>query len=1076
MFFSSISGGVQAIADLIEVDQLTHGHTIEQYNITLRRYGCMALTNLTFGDGTNKALLCSMLGFMEALVEQLKSTCEDLVQVAASVLRNLSWKADLASKKSLRHVGAATTLTEAAMVVKKEATLKSILSALWNLSAHGSENKAEICSVEGALEFLVRTLTYKSPSKTTSVIENGGGVLRNISSHITVREDYRTILRQQNCLPVLLRQLRSPSLAIVSNACGTLWNLSARCLEDQKALWDMGAVSMLKNLVNSKHQMIAMGSSAALKNLVAAFPSIKSMNIDPKQNKPMLHVRKQRALEESIDQNLAETCDNVESPRDSPTDNQGEKDRSHFRFPLSQSVIQSNDDVDSSFVRGGTGYQHSNSGENSPRSDSRLLSPKRVARSGSQDSVGSTHSDISHDRLRYHGIKQLQDSHGGSLDRNGGQVAQRANVDTTQLKNPNSRIAQTMKEVEAQRLMENQPNAHPQSSLQDGHFSLPHALLYRSFNMPSSNNPAFGNYGNNPIYGMQPISNMFNSHPPPDDSDQPIDYSMKFNEAQNTASHNSRSNVQLPPAPRFGLVRPPSDVRMMGPRMMHHSFSGQPSFNQFGFQQQVRMMRPNFQTPHVMIQMSSSYAETDLDSDDQPTDFSLRYAEHHEEQYEGRGQGYEQERSRSYNNRQQDSFKNCADCKLEEARRANERFEEMHCNEDQVTTFYTEGTPKYYLSTANSLTDLSKHHDHDDINEEDGTENVEEPKEETKNYSSQIDEKQSGSGSERRSGSGSQTTDPNTGSTVIANYRRTGPEKEMSPDVTRNDETLVQQSFHAPDDDDPAEDQIKTYCEEGTPICFSRVSSLSSLHSTEAHDKGDKSQLNQVSHLQSINENDSSQTPHKNPKGMAPPKYTPITGRQKLLSDSDGTECSEKERKTVTFDESHHVEDTPLMFSRCSSLGSLSSFDEHSVHSSIISEHSRRASEVVSPSELPDSPSESMPGTPPSEPEKGPVNKSGQYPMIPKQFTDQLGAKVQMVRPLPPGPHGQMKQIPMDTASTVSKDEPPRVYADEGTPPYFSETCSVLSSLTVDDSDPSKPDDLKSNKSSLKILKSGMKT
>jgi adenomatosis polyposis coli protein len=60
-----------------------------------------------------------MQGFMEGLVEQLKSTCEDLVQVAASVLRNLSWKADLASKKSLRIVGAATTLMKSSMVVKK---------------------------------------------------------------------------------------------------------------------------------------------------------------------------------------------------------------------------------------------------------------------------------------------------------------------------------------------------------------------------------------------------------------------------------------------------------------------------------------------------------------------------------------------------------------------------------------------------------------------------------------------------------------------------------------------------------------------------------------------------------------------------------------------------------------------------------------------------------------------------------------------------------------------------------------------------------------------------------------------
>ena len=38
--------------------------------------------------------------------------------------------------------------------------------------------------------------------------------------------------------------------------------------------------------------------------------------------------------------------------------------------------------------------------------------------------------------------------------------------------------------------------------------------------------------------------------------------------------------------------------------------------------------------------------------------------------------------------------------------------------------------------------------------------------------------------------------------------------------------------------------------------------------------------------------------------------------------------------KTVTFDEHNQVQETPLMFSRCSSLGSLSSFDAHSVHRS----------------------------------------------------------------------------------------------------------------------------------------------
>jgi len=41
----------------------------------------MALTNLTFGDGANKALLCSFRQFMKALVAQLKSPSEDLRQV-----------------------------------------------------------------------------------------------------------------------------------------------------------------------------------------------------------------------------------------------------------------------------------------------------------------------------------------------------------------------------------------------------------------------------------------------------------------------------------------------------------------------------------------------------------------------------------------------------------------------------------------------------------------------------------------------------------------------------------------------------------------------------------------------------------------------------------------------------------------------------------------------------------------------------------------------------------------------------------------------------------------------------------
>ncbi|KAF2364772.1 Adenomatous polyposis coli protein repeat [Trinorchestia longiramus] len=319
-------GGLHAIAELVTRDHEAHGATTpDNFCITLRRYAGMALTNLTFGAGTNKALVCSFSAFLRALVAQLSSPSQDLRQVTSSVIRNLSWRADSSSKQALREAGAVAGLMRAALTASKEATLKVILSAVWNLSAHCSVNKAEICGVEGALAFICTSLTYKSQSRTLAIVENAGGILRNISSHIAVREDLRQVLRDHDTLRVILSQLRSPSLTVVSNACGTLWNLSARCVQDQQTLWDLGAVPMLRSLINSKHKMISMGSSAALKNLLQAKPEGAVFG-DSKHGAglPTLQARRQRALEQELDQSLAETCDNIESsPRASPTGDNG---------------------------------------------------------------------------------------------------------------------------------------------------------------------------------------------------------------------------------------------------------------------------------------------------------------------------------------------------------------------------------------------------------------------------------------------------------------------------------------------------------------------------------------------------------------------------------------------------------------------------------------------------------------------------------------------------------------------------------------------------------------------------------
>lgn len=175
-------GALQTIASLVHYDHAIHGTNPKDAKcISLRRYAGMALTNLTFGDGNNKALLCGNKDFMKALVAQIDTDADDLLQVTANVLRNLSWRADNNMKAVLNEIGTVTALTVAAMKNKNENTLRAILSALWNLSAHCSKNKAELCLVDGALLFLVEMLTYDAPSKTLSIIENAGGILRNVS-------------------------------------------------------------------------------------------------------------------------------------------------------------------------------------------------------------------------------------------------------------------------------------------------------------------------------------------------------------------------------------------------------------------------------------------------------------------------------------------------------------------------------------------------------------------------------------------------------------------------------------------------------------------------------------------------------------------------------------------------------------------------------------------------------------------------------------------------------------------------------------------------------------------------------
>lgn len=78
-------GALHAFAKLIVTDHQSHNGEIENLpseSVAIRRYAAMALTNLTFRDSNNKALLCSFTTFMQVLVAQLDSPNEDLCQVS----------------------------------------------------------------------------------------------------------------------------------------------------------------------------------------------------------------------------------------------------------------------------------------------------------------------------------------------------------------------------------------------------------------------------------------------------------------------------------------------------------------------------------------------------------------------------------------------------------------------------------------------------------------------------------------------------------------------------------------------------------------------------------------------------------------------------------------------------------------------------------------------------------------------------------------------------------------------------------------------------------------------------------
>ncbi|XP_035296099.1 adenomatous polyposis coli protein isoform X1 [Cricetulus griseus] len=1046
-----LSGGLQAIAELLQVDCEMYGLTNDHYSITLRRYAGMALTNLTFGDVANKATLCSMKGCMRALVAQLKSESEDLQQVIASVLRNLSWRADVNSKKTLREVGSVKALMECALEVKKESTLKSVLSALWNLSAHCTENKADICAVDGALAFLVGTLTYRSQTNTLAIIESGGGILRNVSSLIATNEDHRQILRENNCLQTLLQHLKSHSLTIVSNACGTLWNLSARNPKDQEALWDMGAVSMLKNLIHSKHKMIAMGSAAALRNLMANRPAkYKDANImSPGSSLPSLHVRKQKALEAELDaQHLSETFDNIDnlSPKASHRSKQRHKPNLYGDY-----VFDTNRHDDNRSDNFNTG----NLTVLSPYLNTTVL-PSSSSSRGSLDSSRSE-KDRSLERERGIGLSTYHSAteNPGSSSKRGLQISSTA-----------AQIAKVMEEVSAIHTSQedrssgataefhcvtDERNAARRSSASHTHAntynftksenpnrtcSMPYAKVeYKRSSNDSLNSvnssdgygrrgqmkPSIESYSEDDeskfcSYGQYPadLAHKIHSANHMDDNDgeldTPINYSLKYSDEQLNSGRQSPSQNERWARPKHVIEDEMKQNEQRQPRSQNTSY---PVYSEntddkhlkfqpphFGQQECVSPYRSRGTSGSETNRMGSSHAinqnvnqslcQEDDYEDDKPTNYSERYSE--EEQHE------EEERPTNYS---------------------------MKYNEE-------------------------KHH-------------VDQPIDYSLKYATDISSSQKPSFSFSKNSSAQNTktehlspSSENT-STPSSNAKR---QNQLHPgSAQRNGQTQKGTTCKVPSIN---QETIQTYCVEDTPICFSRCSSLSSLSSAEDEigcdpttQEADSANALQIAERK---ENDvtpstqdpASEVPAVSQSARTKPSRLQASGlssestRHKAVEFSSGAKSPSKSgAQTPKSPPEHYVQETPLVFSRCTSVSSLDSFESRSIASSVQSEPcSGMVSGIISPSDLPDSPGQTMPPsrskTPPPPPQTVQTKRETPKNKVPAAEKRETGPKQTAVNAAV-----QRVQVLPDADTLLH-------FATESTPDGFS-CSSSLSALSLDE-------------------------
>ncbi|KAL6440387.1 hypothetical protein ACFW04_003135 [Cataglyphis niger] len=369
------------------------------------------------------------------------------------------------------------------------------------------------------------------------------------------------------------------------------------------------------------------------------------------------------------------------------------------------------------------------------------------------------------------------------------------------------------------------------------------------------------------------------------------------------------------------------------------------------------------------VDLFGDYAETDLD---QPTDYSLRYAEDDTDEEEKQGAEY---------------------------------FP-VSGQEDTVKTYCTEGTPyetPFNFSTATSMSDLR----------------VEDVKE------SELSKKM-----------------PKKPIEIVRKSPVSFIKQPETPDCDEQDDLITKELEEENPKDaavlNPGQvtpEKIVSYYEEETSHGFSRANSFSSLSSAVTSQNNIPGVISKIDSPPSVNKEELENDDHSALKLNN--NQAEVSSRNNMSERKNNPRVLDKEGKMVTFSgQDCYAEETPLMFSRCSSLGSLSGFEQHSIHddrSSVVSDFSRRTSGIVSPSELPDSPTQTALPSPRNH----------------KPQNTEFHSKLQEEAVRPSVRQHLSFSKPQTTMNSVFEDEI-ATFKEESTPIEFSSATS-LSSLTIDD-------------------------